>query len=94
MAQTNASLSEGEGMPYYIEERRRVEAPELTADQLMTITEAAEALSTSASGVNNLLGQGRLTTVFDTTDRTAFLRPRRLVLRREVEALIKELATM
>ncbi len=94
MAQTNATLPEEVTMPYYIEERRRVEAPDLTPDQLMTITEAAAELGTSASGINNLLGQGRLTTVFDTTDRTAFLRPRRLVLRREVEALKKEVESL
>lgn len=77
-------------MPYFIEKRTRVEAPDLTAEQLMTISEAAEFLGTSSSGINNLLGQGRLTTVFDTSDRTAFMRPRRLVLREEVENLKRE----
>lgn len=59
--------------------------PVPVTEQLITISEAAVFLGTSASGINNLLGQGRFTTVYDTSDRSAFMRPRRLVLRDEVE---------
>lgn len=80
----------GAGMAYKIERRILEDAPSLRASEVMTLAEAARVLGLSHSAVNNLMIQERLTTVLDTGRRTAYLRPRRLVLKKEVEALKEE----
>jgi hypothetical protein len=78
---------ESDPMAYKIERRILEDAPHLSDDDVITIAEAARELGVSHSAVNNLLVQERLTTVLNTKDRTAYLRPRRLVLKVEVERL-------
>lgn len=78
-------------MAYKIERRVLEDAPHLSDADVITIAEASRELGISHSAVNNLLVQERLTTVLNTKDRTAYLRPRRLVLKAEVERLKVEL---
>ena len=82
---------ETDQMAYKIERRVLEDAPHISGADVMTIAEAARELTISHSAVNNLLVQERLTTVLNTKDRTAYLRPRRLVLKEEVEKLKLEL---
>lgn len=78
-------------MAYKIERRILEDAPLITEDDVITMAEAAKVLGISHSAVNNLMVQGRLTTVIDTSDRTAYLRPRRLVFKEEVLKLKSQL---
>lgn len=87
MPKTHASLSGVATVPYFAERRITEEMPDMTPDKLMTIKEAGDYLGRSASSITNFLDRGVLTTILDTEDRTAHLKPRRLVIRAEVEAL-------
>lgn len=76
---------------YKIERRVLEDAPDITEADVISIAEAARVLGVSHSAINNLLVQERLTTVVDTKGRTAFLRPRRVILKVEIEQLKSEL---
>lgn len=69
---------------YKIIKREVVNAPDITHDHIMSMTEAAELLEIAVSNVGSLLNNGRLTTVVDDTVSTAYGNPRRLLLREEV----------
>lgn len=71
--------------------REEVDAPELTADDLMSMAEAAEALGVSIPAIDGQFRRGKLAVVIDEdAPPTAHKQPRRLVLRSEVERLIAE----
>lgn len=72
---------------YLIEERLLRPAPEINSTQVMSLTEAATQLGVGYSTLYNYFSAGTLTAVVDKSQRTAYKRFRRYVLRRELEVL-------
>lgn len=75
---------------YKVVRREVVDAPNITHDDIMTMTEASEVLGIAVSNVGSLMNNGRLTTVVDETTSTAYGNSRRLLLRKEVFELQSE----
>ena len=75
---------------YKVVKREIVDAPTISHDDIMSMTEASDILGIAVSNVGSLLNSGRLTTVIDQTSQTAFGNFRRLLLRAEVLELKKE----
>lgn len=73
---------------YKIEQRVLQEAPHITHDDVMSMTDAAEALEVTTQAIDGFLCRGMLTTVIDETARTAYGKSRRLVLRQEIQKMI------
>ena len=72
---------------YQVEERVLRPAPEIKPTQVISLTEAATQLGVSYPTLYNYFSAGTLTAVIDTSQRTAYKRFRRYVLRRELELL-------
>ena len=77
---------------YKIEKRALADAPCITHDDVMTMTEAAATIGISTQAIANHLDRGTLTTVIDENTMTAYGNPRRLVLRHEIEGMKRERA--
>jgi len=79
-------------MGEYIVMKVQREQAELPDEAVISMKEAARLLGMTIQGVASALNRGAFTTVIDpdSRSRTAFGRPRRFVLRSEVEALLRE----
>lgn len=75
---------------YKVEVRMLRDAPEITHDDVMGLSEAAKQLGIIIPSLDSILCRGDLTTVIDEGYRTARGKPRRLVLRSEIEQLKKQ----
>ncbi|MGB0388031.1 MAG: hypothetical protein ACPGWR_24715 [Ardenticatenaceae bacterium] len=72
---------------YLIEERVLRPAPQIKSTQVISLTEAAKRLGVSYPTLYNYFSAGTLTAVVDSSQRTAYKRFRRYVLRQELELL-------
>lgn len=80
-------------MGEYVIVRVQREQVELPDEAVISMKEAAQLLGVTVQGIASALNRGAFTTVLNPNSRTAFGRPRRFVLRSEVEALLRERET-
>jgi hypothetical protein len=72
----------------YKKEKRTLEdAPGVSHDDVMSMTDAAKFLGVSVNSIDSHMNRGTLTTIIDETGRTAYGKVRRLVIRAEIEAM-------
>lgn len=66
------------------------EAPHISEEDLITLTDAAKLLGVSVQAITGRMQRGELVAVIHPTLTTTYNRPRRYALREEIEQLAKE----